>query len=290
MPKLPGFMFYPGDWLKDPALRRCSKAAKGVWIDAICLLFECEERGIFATDGEAWTLEDIARDIGGDTSENVACLRELLSKKVAKFTRDGAVFSARMVRDERLRSENKTRQRKFRKVQRKKKIKAISRNGAVTDDVTEPVTADVTDDVTALSRPSSFSSSDGDSARYLAVNAAVTKAGGIPKQHRQTAGATPSRSPNGDATAAPGPSEKQPSPPPPASAVAAELSHAAAMLNRPLPDDVRKAIESFVREHNIQPPATAPTEPREVQHANASDHPASVASRTPENPGKSSRR
>jgi hypothetical protein len=33
MGKLPAFMFYPGDWQKDPCLRRCSKAAKSVWMD-----------------------------------------------------------------------------------------------------------------------------------------------------------------------------------------------------------------------------------------------------------------
>lgn len=32
----PAFQFYPGDWLKDPALRMCSPATRGIWVDLLC--------------------------------------------------------------------------------------------------------------------------------------------------------------------------------------------------------------------------------------------------------------
>jgi hypothetical protein len=101
--KLPSFQFYPGDWLKDPALRRVSKAAKGVWIDMICLSFECEERGVFSSGSVPWPDEDLAAAIGGDTAENLKLLHELLTKGVCSRTTSGAIFCRRVVRDEGLR-------------------------------------------------------------------------------------------------------------------------------------------------------------------------------------------
>lgn len=46
MAKLPSFQFYPGDWLKDPDLRICSLAAKGLLIDMLCYMHESQERGV----------------------------------------------------------------------------------------------------------------------------------------------------------------------------------------------------------------------------------------------------
>ncbi len=43
--KLPSFQFYPGDWMKDPALRSVSLEARGLWMDMLCLLFESVRRG-----------------------------------------------------------------------------------------------------------------------------------------------------------------------------------------------------------------------------------------------------
>lgn len=100
MGKLPAFQFYPGDWLKDPALRRCSKLAKGVWIDMICLSFECEERGVFSTSGMPWPDEDVAVAVGGDIAENLRAIDELLAKGVCSRNQAGALFCRRVVREE----------------------------------------------------------------------------------------------------------------------------------------------------------------------------------------------
>lgn len=98
--KLPAFQFYPGDWIKDPNLRRCSHAAKGVWIDVLCLMFECEERGVLATAGTAWSDEEIARAVGGDQAAVLVSLSELTLKGVAKRRQDGSLYSKRLVTDE----------------------------------------------------------------------------------------------------------------------------------------------------------------------------------------------
>ena len=101
MAKLPSFQFYPGDWMKDPELSRCSQAARGVWMDMLCLMFECESRGVLASNGEAWTDEEVACSLRGDHTVNLHCIQELIVKGVARRREgDGAISSSRMVQDE----------------------------------------------------------------------------------------------------------------------------------------------------------------------------------------------
>ncbi len=97
MAKLPSFQFYPGDWLKDPCLRHCSLAARGVWVDVLCLMFESKERGVLP-----WSLEAVAAAVSGSTDEVLQCLHELDAKGV--LSRDnGRIICRRMVRDEEIR-------------------------------------------------------------------------------------------------------------------------------------------------------------------------------------------
>lgn len=112
--KLPSFQFYPGDWTKDPALRLASKSAKGFWMDVLCLMFECEERGVLIAGDRPWSDEEVAGAVEGDTNANLLLLHELLRLGIAKRDKRGAIFSARMVRDEEARQSNALRQRKFR--------------------------------------------------------------------------------------------------------------------------------------------------------------------------------
>ena len=97
--KRPSFQFYPGDWLKDPALRSCSPAARGVWIDLVCLLHEMPQRGVFRNGKESpWSAKKCAQLVIGARSAHVT---ELVSKGVLAVARsDGALYSKRMVRDE----------------------------------------------------------------------------------------------------------------------------------------------------------------------------------------------
>jgi hypothetical protein len=121
--KRPSFQFYPADWRKDANLRRCSPAARGVWMDVLCVLHDSEEYGIVR-----WPLKEIASAAGA----SIVQLRELAEKRVLKgcdqgpceplvFTprhgrklgepviliaeQDGPLwFSARFVRDEYVRT------------------------------------------------------------------------------------------------------------------------------------------------------------------------------------------
>ena len=115
MNKLDSFKFYPGDWFKDPGLRVCTKASKGMWIDMLCLMFECDERGFLITAGTPWSDLEIAGAVGGDIQGNILLIQELLKLDIAKRDKRGAIFCARMVRDEASRRSNVKRQKKFRK-------------------------------------------------------------------------------------------------------------------------------------------------------------------------------
>jgi hypothetical protein len=102
MAKKPSFQFYPGDWRKDQNLSRASLQAKGALIEVLCLAFECEKRGLLKTGKHAWTIEEIAHAIGGDKIANISAIEELLTLKVLKKDKKNAIFSSRMVRDEKL--------------------------------------------------------------------------------------------------------------------------------------------------------------------------------------------
>jgi hypothetical protein len=49
----PWMKFYPSDWRADPALRMCSIAARGLWIEMICLMHEAAPRGSLRVNGQA---------------------------------------------------------------------------------------------------------------------------------------------------------------------------------------------------------------------------------------------
>jgi len=71
MPKRPAEQFYPGDWLKDPAVRLCCPATRGIWIDLLAYMW---------ADGTAsisGTVEALARACSATTDEMVYALQEL---------------------------------------------------------------------------------------------------------------------------------------------------------------------------------------------------------------------
>lgn len=74
--KRPSFQFYPGDWTSDLKLRRCSPAARGVWLDVICAFHDSDDGyGLLR-----WPLKDISNTIGAD----MKLLRELAEKGVLR--------------------------------------------------------------------------------------------------------------------------------------------------------------------------------------------------------------
>lgn len=99
----PSFQFYPADWLTDRRLRRCSEAARGVWIDLICLMHDGTPYGHAATDGVPLSLHERAQATGIHWRTLRSCEGELRHHKVLQESEFG-LYSRRMVKDEELRN------------------------------------------------------------------------------------------------------------------------------------------------------------------------------------------
>lgn len=120
----PSFQFYPGDWRKNANLGRCSYAARGAWVDVLCVLHDSD-------DGYGIVRYPL-RELANAAHAPLRLLRELADKRVLKGCdsgvcepfvyvprsgrRDGAPvvlvpelpgpiwYSSRMVRDEYVRA------------------------------------------------------------------------------------------------------------------------------------------------------------------------------------------
>jgi hypothetical protein len=104
--KRPALQFYIGDWKKDPELRACSLAARGLWVDMICIMYESERRGYLLVRNRPPTTAELARNVGADAAEVRTLLAELENAGVYSIV-DGVIVCRRMVRDAELSEKNK---------------------------------------------------------------------------------------------------------------------------------------------------------------------------------------
>lgn len=101
--KRPSFQFYPGDWLRDAALRSCSVEARGLWIDMLCLMHDGTPYGYLRVSSKDILPTILARIVGASLPAVEGYLLELESAGV--FSREGTtIFSRRMIRDEEIRT------------------------------------------------------------------------------------------------------------------------------------------------------------------------------------------
>lgn len=96
----PWLKFYPSDWRADPALRMCSLAARGLWMEMLCLMHEAAPRGSLLINGRQVTEIQLATLAGASVREVASQLAQLEAAGV--FSRDdsGTIFSRRMRRDD----------------------------------------------------------------------------------------------------------------------------------------------------------------------------------------------
>jgi hypothetical protein len=131
--KLPSFQFYPGDWMKDPALRAVSLPARGLWIDLLCLMWESPIRGVLLSDSRRpFSAEHIARMSGCSVEVAGSLIDELKSVGVCSVRKDGSILSRRMVREEEERSKTRQKMQTWRR-------KSMPVNQNVTKIVTAPL-------------------------------------------------------------------------------------------------------------------------------------------------------
>jgi hypothetical protein len=76
----PSFQFYPGDWRKNANLGRCSMAARGAWMDVLCVLHDSDEYGVMRCP---------LKELANSARVSLKLLRELVDKGVLKGAEKG---------------------------------------------------------------------------------------------------------------------------------------------------------------------------------------------------------
>ena len=91
--------FWWQDWQRDGALRMCSLAARGLWMDILCLAHDGIPTGHVTVNGKAPSNRQLAAIVGTTEKETAKLLNELEDAGVFSRTSAGIIFSRRMVRD-----------------------------------------------------------------------------------------------------------------------------------------------------------------------------------------------
>ena len=91
--------FYWSDWRGDPALRACGLAARGLWMEMLCIEASHDPVGYVSLNGRPVGTPDLARMTGATEAEVSGLLAELELNGVFSRDRRGRIHSRRMVRD-----------------------------------------------------------------------------------------------------------------------------------------------------------------------------------------------
>lgn len=104
---IPSFQFYPMDWLGDVNLRMCSPAARGLWIDLMCIMTRTSNYGQLAVNNELIGVSSLVKLTGIPFRTLDKLLNELLTNGVARKDENGIIYSKRMIKDQALRLKRK---------------------------------------------------------------------------------------------------------------------------------------------------------------------------------------
>lgn len=91
--------FWWQDWQNDHALKACSLAAQGLWMQLLCIMNAATPRGYLLLNGKPPTAKQLATIIGATLKEIAALLAELRDAGVYSHDTTGIIYSRRMVRD-----------------------------------------------------------------------------------------------------------------------------------------------------------------------------------------------
>lgn len=95
----PWLKFYPRDWRGDQALRAVSIAARGFWMECLCLMHEAKPYGHLLLNGNPIENDALARMTGISVDEVSELMAELRQAGAFSVTREGVIFSRRMTKD-----------------------------------------------------------------------------------------------------------------------------------------------------------------------------------------------
>jgi hypothetical protein len=102
---LPWMKFAPDRWQRDEAVRMCGAAARGVWLELICIMHKAEPYGHLLVRGKQPTDRQLSVITGLTILEIAQGLTELEENEVFSRTAEGVIFSRGMVRDMELHEE-----------------------------------------------------------------------------------------------------------------------------------------------------------------------------------------
>ena len=97
--KAPWMKWYPADWRQEPTLRLCSRAARCLWVDMLCLMHEGEPYGHLTVNNKPLSAKQLAAVLGDAEKDVAGWLAELDENAVLSRTDEGVIFSRRMVKD-----------------------------------------------------------------------------------------------------------------------------------------------------------------------------------------------
>lgn len=97
--KNPWMKFYPRDWRGEHNLRAVSIAARGLWIECLCIMHEAKPYGHLMLNGKPIEDDTLARMAGIPVDDVRSLMAELQQAGVFSLTRKGVVFSRRMTKD-----------------------------------------------------------------------------------------------------------------------------------------------------------------------------------------------
>jgi hypothetical protein len=101
--KRPAFLFYPGDWQRNAKLRMCSLAARGLWLEMICIMHQSDVYGHLRIGPTSVTTEILGRVVGISIEDILPLVLELEHAGVFSRDADGTIICRRMISDEKLR-------------------------------------------------------------------------------------------------------------------------------------------------------------------------------------------
>lgn len=99
--------FWWQDWQNDLALKSCSYAARGLWMDMLAIMHEAENYGHLEVAGTPVSGRQLAGLTNGSEREVKGLIEELRKNKVFSVTDDGVIYSRRMLRDRAARDQAK---------------------------------------------------------------------------------------------------------------------------------------------------------------------------------------
>lgn len=93
-------MFWPQDWLKDIPLRKCSPAARALWMDMICMAHDGKPYGHVTVGGLPASIEDLSLVSRIPSSRVRRYVDELLTLGVCSIDEKQRLYCRRMIRDQ----------------------------------------------------------------------------------------------------------------------------------------------------------------------------------------------